>query len=142
MWRSAIFFFCLFISHQTSAQESTADIIVYGGTSGGVVAAIQAKCSGKSVMLIEPSRFVGGLTTGGLGATDIGNKRCIGGISREFYQRIFDYYSDSNHWKQETREAYFKGRTRNSENEKTMWTFEPSVATTWVSGFSLTPKRR
>ena len=129
MWPLAFFCFCLCVPIQSKAQESTADIVVYGGTSGGVVAAIQAKRSGKSVTLIEPSRCVGGLTTGGLGATDIGNKRCIGGISREFYQRIFDYYNDSSHWKQETREAYFKGRTRNSENEKTMWTFEPSVAT-------------
>ncbi len=134
MWRLALCCFCLIgvcidFPVVAVAQETTVDIVVYGGTSGGVTAAIQAKRSGKSVILIEPSRFVGGLTTGGLGATDIGNKRCIGGISREFYERIFDYYSDPRHWKQETREAYFKNRQRSSENEKAMWTFEPSAAT-------------
>ncbi len=116
---------------QDNAPTSMSDIVIYGGTSGGVVAAIQARRMGKSVTLIEPTQFVGGLTTGGLGATDIGNKRCIGGISREFYERIFDYYNQPSNWKQETREAYFKSRTRSNENEKAMWTFEPSVAT-WV----------
>ena len=129
MWRFAICCFCLFIPNSVKSQESTTEIVVYGGTSGGVAAAIEARRSGKSVVLIEPTKFVGGLTTGGLGATDIGNKRCIGGISREFYERIFKYYNDPSHWKQETREAYFKNRTRSVENEKAMWTFEPSVAT-------------
>ncbi|MFM7929101.1 MAG: FAD-dependent oxidoreductase, partial [Pirellula sp.] len=104
------------------------DIVVYGGTSGGVVSAVSAARLGKSVVLIEPTGFLGGMTTGGLGATDIGNKRCIGGISREFYRRIFKHYQDPAHWKQETREKYFKGRTVNSQNEDSMWTFEPHVA--------------
>ena len=85
------------------ADEVVADVVVYGGTSGGVVAAIQAKRMGKSVVLIEPTKFVGGLTTGGLGATDIGNKRCIGGISREFYERVFTHYNDPKSWTRETR---------------------------------------
>ncbi len=113
---------------RTPAAEPSADIVIYGGTSAGVVAAIQAKRMGKSVVLIEPTKFVGGLTTGGLGATDIGNKRCIGGISREFYERVFTYYSNPAVWKQESRADYFKQRTPNSENEKSMWTFEPHVA--------------
>jgi flavin-dependent dehydrogenase len=58
----------------------TFDIVVYGGTSGGVAAAIRVSRMGRSVVLIEPTKFVGGLTTGGLGVTDIGNKRAIGGI--------------------------------------------------------------
>jgi 2-polyprenyl-6-methoxyphenol hydroxylase-like FAD-dependent oxidoreductase len=61
------------------------DIVVYGGSSGGITAAIQAARMGKTAVLIEPTKFLGGLTTGGLGATDIGNKKAIGGISREFY---------------------------------------------------------
>ncbi len=92
------------------------------------MAAVQAARLGKSVVLIEPSRFVGGLTTGGLGATDIGNKRAIGGIAREFYGRIFTYYRDANRWKYQSRADYFQNRTINSENESSMWTFEPSVA--------------
>jgi len=102
------------------------DIVVYGGTSGGVIAAVQASRMGKSVVLIEPTRFLGGLTTGGLGATDIGNKRAIGGLSREFYQRIYQFYLATDRWKCETRDEYFKNR---SKNEDTMWTFEPSAAT-------------
>lgn len=106
------------------------DIVVYGGTSGGVAAGIQAARMGKSVVVIEPTKFIGGLTTGGLGATDIGNKRCIGGISREFYQRIWTWYSDPAKWQHGTREKYFAGKTHsNSSEEQAMWTFEPHVAT-------------
>lgn len=111
-----------------SSRTMSSDIVVYGGTSGGVVAAVKASRMGKSVLLIEPTKFLGGLTTGGLGATDIGNKRAIGGISREFYRRIYSYYQQPERWIHETREAYFKGRTVNSQNEDSMWTFEPHVA--------------
>jgi hypothetical protein len=108
----------------------TADIVVYGGTSGGVIAAVQAARLGKSVVLIEPTKFLGGLTTGGLGATDIGNKKAIGGISREFYHRVWKHYSDPAAWTLQTREDYFKNRPHgNSADEETMWTFEPHVAT-------------
>ena len=106
------------------------DIVVYGGTSGGVTAAIQAARMGKSVVLIEPTKFLGGLTTGGLGATDIGNKKAIGGISREFYQRVFKFYADPKSWTSQTREEYFAKKPHgNSGDEDTMWTFEPHVAT-------------
>jgi hypothetical protein len=80
-------------------------------------------------VLIEPTQFLGGLTTGGLGATDIGNKRAIGGIAREFYGRVWEYYQKPEHWPRETRDEYFARRTRSEPNEKTMWTFEPHVAT-------------
>ncbi len=106
------------------------DIVVYGGTSGGVTAAIQAARMGKTVVLVEPTKFLGGLTTGGLGATDIGNKKAIGGISREFYSRVFKYYADPAHWTAQTRENYFSRKPHgNTGNEDTMWTFEPHVAT-------------
>jgi hypothetical protein len=106
------------------------DVVVYGGTSGGVTAAIQASKLGKTVVLVEPTKFLGGLTTGGLGATDIGNKKAIGGMSREFYQRVFKHYAKNESWKQQTREQYFAGKPHgNTGNEDTMWTFEPHVAT-------------
>jgi len=112
------------------ARAEAHDIVIYGGTSGGVAAAIQASRMGKSVVLIEPSKFLGGLTTGGLGATDIGNKQAIGGISREFYHRIFEHYAGPESWKHQTREDYFAKRQHgNSRDEETMWTFEPHVAT-------------
>ena len=68
------------------------DIVVYGATSSGITAAIQSSRLGKKVLLIEPGYRIGGLTTGGLGQTDIGNKQAIGGISREFYQKIKSHY--------------------------------------------------
>ena len=75
-----------------------ADICVYGGTSGGIIAAYTAKKMGKSVLLIEPGRHVGGLTTGGLGYTDIGNKYAITGLSRDFYRRIGTHYGKFEQW--------------------------------------------
>ncbi len=66
---------------------------------------------GKSVALIEPGKHLGGLTSGGLGATDIGNKKAIGGISREFYGRVWQYYDQPQHWKHETRAEYIARRS-------------------------------
>jgi hypothetical protein len=108
------------------AAEPDYDIVVYGGTSGGVIAAVQAARMGRSVILIEPGNHLGGMTSGGLGATDIGNKRAIGGISREFYQRIRAYYANETNWKYEKR-AEFRG-TGHAPKEDAGWTFEPHVA--------------
>ncbi len=108
---------------------NSSDVVIYGGTSAGISAAIQIARLGKSVILIEPTNRLGGLTTGGLGQTDIGNKQVIGGISREFYQNIRRYYEDSASWVWQTRSGYMDGgQTRSDTNEDAMWTFEPSVA--------------
>ncbi len=104
------------------------DIVIYGGTSSGIVAAIQARRMGKSVALIEPSNHLGGLTTGGLGATDIGNKQVIGGLARDFYHRIWAYYQNGDAWVREKRDSYNARNPRYDRNDKTMWTFEPHVA--------------
>jgi hypothetical protein len=114
------------ISDNRVAAQKEYDIIVYGGTSAGITAAIQSSRMGKTVLLIEPTNRLGGLTTGGLGATDIGNKQVIGGISREFYQNIKQYYQNLSHWKWQKPEEY--RQNRNAENEDAMWTFEPSAA--------------
>lgn len=107
----------------------TADVVIYGGTSGGIAAAIQVKRMGKSVILIEPSGHLGGLTTGGLGQTDIGNKAAIGGVSREFYRRVRRYYELESSWKWQARGEYRSiGQSETSRDEDTMWTFEPHVA--------------
>src|SRR5262249_43257425 len=98
-----------FVPLSAHAAEREFDIIVYGGTSGGISAAVQAARMGKSVVLIEPGKHLGGLTSGGLGATDIGNKKAIGGLAREFYQRLRKYYEDDAHWEYEKR-TEFKGR--------------------------------
>jgi hypothetical protein len=117
-----------------AAVEET-DICVYGGTSAGIVAAVQARRMGKSVILVEAGTHAGGLTTGGLGATDIGNKAAIGGLAREFYHRIAAHYSQAAAWTREESSGYF---TRHGSSQTqaadlvstnaTMWTFEPHVA--------------
>lgn len=125
-----------FAQNTANAAESTEelspvayDIVVYGGTSGGVAAAVQAKRMGKSVVVIEPTNRVGGLTTGGLGQTDIGNKAAVGGIAREFYQAVRSYYENPAAWKWQTKDQYrSEGQSKTAAGEDAMWTFEPSAA--------------
>lgn len=74
------------------------DVLVYGGTAGGVAAAVQAAREGKKTVLLEFGNHLGGMTSGGLGQTDIGNKAAIGGISREFYQRVGRHYGKEEAW--------------------------------------------
>lgn len=110
------------------------DIVVYGGTSGGVIAAVQAAAEGKSVVLIEPGSHLGGLTSGGLGATDIGNKGAIGGLSRDFYRRIANHYRKDETWIYESKDEYNSKRGYDEEAEL-MWTFEPGVAEKIMNDF-------
>src|SRR5436305_447770 len=91
-------------------QEKQADVVVYGATSSGIAAAIQVARMGKSVLVVDPGSHVGGLTTGGLSWTDIGNKQVVGGIAREFYRRIKEKYDVPGAWKWETRDHYFQAR--------------------------------
>jgi hypothetical protein len=105
-------------------DEVSVDVVVYGGTSAGVVAAVQVARMGHSVVLIEPGQHIGGLTSGGLGFTDSGDKRVIGGISREFYQRIRQQYDQPSAWVQEKASDYPRYRA----TDDAMWTFEPKVA--------------
>ena len=122
-------FALMFSPKLLAAAEVQLDLCVYGGTSGGVAAAVQAKRMGRTVVLIEPTKRLGGLTTGGLGQTDIGNKAAIGGFAREFYQRIRAHYEDATAWKWQKRETYRDGgQTQSAKGEDTMWTFEPSAA--------------
>src|SRR5688572_11275904 len=73
-------------------QVTRVDICVYGGSSAGVMAAYTAKKMGKTVLLIEPGKHLGGLTSGGLGFTDIGNKFAISGLALDYYRRIGKHY--------------------------------------------------
>lgn len=75
-----------------------ADICVYGGTSGGVAAAVQAARMGKSVIVAEPGRHLGGMTAGGLSAVDIGDPRAVGGIAREYFSRLVATYGKTLVW--------------------------------------------
>src|SRR5688572_256144 len=92
----------------TPAEPTThrVDVCVYGGTAAGVIAATAVKQRGKSVLLVEPGRHLGGMTSGGLGWTDFGNKAAIGGMSLDFYRRVGKAYG----------------------KDGPAWTFEPHVA--------------
>ena len=94
---TALIFFTYLIVPELWAQK-TYDICVYGGTSAGVIAAYTAKMQGKSVLLVEPTKRLGGLSSGGLGQTDIGNKYAITGVARDFYRRVGQHYGKFEQW--------------------------------------------
>jgi FAD dependent oxidoreductase len=115
-----------------SAQSAPQfDLVVYGGTSAGVIAAVQAKRLGKTVVLVAPDKHLGGLSSGGLGFTDTGNKAVIGGLAREFYHRVWRHYEEPGAWKWQKREEYGnkgQGTSAIDGAQRTMWIFEPHVA--------------
>ena len=132
-------FFFLILSMFVSVQliagltKVNRDIIVYGNSSAAVTAAIQAARMGKAVLFISSDNCIGGLTASGLGATDINNYKAIGGLSREFYKRIHQYYDEPKTWFCQDRENYFNSIqkrvfTGRSEEESIQWVFEPRVA--------------
>lgn len=81
------------------------DMVVYGGTAGGVMAAFTAARDGLRVALLEPGTHLGGMVTGGLSATDHGEKEVVGGCAREFYERIGHHYGRDIEWYPEPRVA-------------------------------------
>lgn len=109
----------------------TADVIIYGGTSAAVTAAVQTSRMGKSVIVVSPDVHLGGLSAGGLGYTDTGDKSVIGGLSREFYQRVYQHYQKPEAWKWQDRTEYGnkgQGTPAIDGDLRTMWIFEPHVA--------------
>lgn len=84
--------FSLLLATACRGAEPTWDVAVYGGTSAGVIAAVHAARMGRQVVLVEPGRHLGGMTSGGLGATDLGREETITGATAEFYQRILKWY--------------------------------------------------
>ncbi|MEZ6064828.1 MAG: FAD-dependent oxidoreductase [Planctomycetaceae bacterium] len=126
---------CLALGVLTSsaviAATTTADVVVYGGTSAGVAAAVQVRRMGKSVVIVSPDKHLGGLSAGGLGWTDSGKKDAIGGISREFYERVYQKYQRPEAWKWQSKDDF--GNRNQSPPGKdgdagSMWVFEPSIA--------------
>lgn len=92
--------FCVLISvFNLNARVIQTDICIYGGTSAGVISAVSADRLGKKTLIIEPSNHLGGLSVGGLGETDIGNKYAVTGISRDFYRELGKYYGEFEMWK-------------------------------------------
>lgn len=75
------------------AQEAREyDVVVYTATAGGALAAVAAAREGASVALLEPGRHVGGMVSGGLGHTDFGDRKLVGGLAAEFYDRVWKHY--------------------------------------------------
>lgn len=94
-----------------SSETLKVEVCVYGGTAAGVTAALEAKNRGRSVVLLNPARRVGGMTTGGLGLTDFGKQEVVGGMSRKFYDQVCTHY------------------------QKNTWMFEPHVAQNILDGW-------
>src|SRR5690606_24155174 len=116
------------------AQEPAQyDVVIYGGTSAAVIAAVEVSQAGKSVVIVCPDQHLGGLTSGGLGWTDTGNKAVIGGLAREFYHRIWQHYQQPAAWNWQTQASYGnqgQGRAAIDGAQRTQWIFEPHAAET------------
>jgi hypothetical protein len=116
---------------EKAADTFEADIIVYGGSSAAVIAAVETAQSGKSVIMVSPDIHLGGLTSGGLGWTDTGRKETIGGLARTFYQRVYNHYQNEEAWRWMKKEEYGntgQGTRAIDGDKRTMWIFEPHVA--------------
>src|SRR5499426_3268125 len=112
-------------------NQSEYDLVIYGGTAAAVSAAVQAKHMGKTVIIVSPDKHLGGLSSGGLGFTDTGNKAVIGGLAREFYHRVYQHYQKPEAWNWERREQFGakgQGTVALDAEKRTMWIFEPHVA--------------
>ena len=116
--------------------EMECDIVIYGSSPAAIAAAVQAKRMGQSAVIVSPETRIGGLTTGGLGQTDIGNKSAFGGIALEFYKDVAAYYADPKRWTRQKQESYFPdGQCAGSKGRESMWTFEPSAALAILEGW-------
>ncbi len=123
------------LSGQNQSKNNTnnyaADVIIYGGTPAAITAAVQVSKMGKSVIIVSPDKHLGGMSSSGLGFTDTGDKSVIGGLSREFYQRIYKYYENPETWIFQKKNEYGnagQGTPAIDGKHKTMWIFEPNIA--------------
>ena len=126
--RSLLLFSSLFT---LTAAAADYDVVIYGGTCAGVTAAVQATKMGKSVVIVGPDKHLGGLSSGGLGFTDTGDKSVIGGLARDFYHRVWKHYDGADAWTWQKKDEYGnkgQGTPAMDGNERTMWIFEPHVA--------------
>jgi hypothetical protein len=119
------------IEAQPTPKMYEADIVIYGGTSAAITAAVQSVKLGKKVLVVSPELHLGGLSAGGLGFTDTGNKEVIGGLAREFYHRVYLHYQADTAWKWQKQAEYGnkgQGTPAIDGADRTMWIFEPHVA--------------
>lgn len=121
-----------------AAEPMQVDFCIYGGTSGAVAAAVQAKRMKRSVVIVSSDRFLGGMTSGGLGYTDIGDERILGGLSKEFFEKIYQHYQQDSAWNWQKRDTFAnkgQGGPAMNHKAKTMSLFEPSVAQAIFDGW-------
>ena len=115
-----------------SAREMVeADLVIYGGTSAAITAAVQAARMGKSVVVVSPDRNLGGLTSSGLGFADTGRTGAIGGLAREFYHRLWRHYRRPEAWAWQDRASFTsqgQGTPAMDDQAQVMWLTEPHVA--------------
>lgn len=126
---------CVLAALAVQAEE-VYDVVVYGSTPAALTAAIEAGRHGRSAVIVCPETRIGGLTTGGLGETDIGNKAAFGGLALEFYKDVARYYSNPDNlvvqFPDERRRKAIAAGIRRAESK---WTFEPSVALSILEGW-------
>jgi hypothetical protein len=122
-----------------AAETGNYDVVIYGGTCAAITTAVQVKKMGKTAVIVSPDKHLGGLSSGGLGFTDSGNTGSVGGLSREFYQRVYAEYKKSETWRWQKESEYVnvgQGTKAMRHDDKTMWIFEPHIAETvfdnWV----------
>ena len=116
--------------------EKTYDLVIYGSSPAALTAAIEAQALGRTAVIVSPETRIGGLTTGGLGQTDIGNKSAFGGLALAFYRDVAAYYRDPAHWTWQKRTDYMPdGQCSGTKGADSMWTFEPSAALRILEGW-------
>ncbi|QIP15046.1 FAD-dependent oxidoreductase [Spirosoma aureum] len=128
----------LFLIPRVLCAQPVYDVVVYGGTPAGVMAAIQVARMGQTVALLEPGRHLGGIMVEGLGGTDIDNHQefqnspAVGGLALEFYRRIAKAYG---------RSGEFEQVLQNGSKKPDIWRFEPHVAERvileWVASYPI-----
>lgn len=108
-----------------------ADVVIYGGTAAAITAAVQVKRMGHTVLIVSPDTHLGGMASSGLGFTDTGNKEVIGGLAREFYQRLYAHYQQPTAWAWQRQSEYGntgQGTPAIDGANRTQWIFEPHAA--------------
>ncbi len=131
-------FLAIFLVFSQALAAADHDIVIYGGTCAAVTSAVQAKKMGKSVIIVSPDKHLGGLSSGGLGFTDTGNKTVIGGLARDFYHRIYMHYQKPEAWVQQQKDQYGnkgQGTPAMDGENRTMWIFEPHAAEKVFEGY-------
>lgn len=124
--------FFILLSLTCRGKSEKCDLCVYGGTAGGVMAAVQAARMGADVVLAADGSHVGGMATSGLTATDINRHKAVGGLAEEFYREIYSYYLEDSSWRSQTRDEFMestKKRTFSGKNDerKMQWVYESHV---------------